>query len=304
MQDIAVKSSYKFSILIPTWNNLNFLKLCIDSIRKNSVFVHQIIIYVNEGTDGTLEWVRQEGFDYVYSECNVGVCLALNALRPLVNTDYILYMNDDMYVCPGWDEYLWDEINRLPDNKFFLSSTLLQPRPFYCKSVIAPADYGSCPEDFQESKLLSEYSEWPHNDWFGATWPPNIVHRDIWDLVGGYSIEFSPGMYSDPDFSAKLWLIGVRYFKGISKSRVYHFEARSTSRVTKNNGSAQFLMKYGITSSSFMKYVLKRGEEFNHDELLKINDSKIKMNLLRSKIKQLFYVSKNYMIKKIWNVDF
>ena len=31
----------------------------------------------------------------------------------------------------------------------------------------------------------------------GATIPPNIVHRDIWDLVGGYSIEYSPGMYSD-----------------------------------------------------------------------------------------------------------
>lgn len=46
------------------------------------------------------------------------------------------------------------------------------------------------------------------NDWMGATIPPNIVHRDIWDLVGGYSIEYSPGMYSDPDFTAKLYMCG------------------------------------------------------------------------------------------------
>lgn len=39
----------KFSILIPTWNNLDFLKLCINSIEKNSYFKHQIIIYVNDG---------------------------------------------------------------------------------------------------------------------------------------------------------------------------------------------------------------------------------------------------------------
>ena len=32
-----------FSILIPTFNNLDYLKLCIDSIKKNSKFEHQII---------------------------------------------------------------------------------------------------------------------------------------------------------------------------------------------------------------------------------------------------------------------
>ena len=61
------------------------------------------------------------------------------------------------------------------------------------------------------------------NDWMGATIPPNIVHRDIWDLVGGYSIEYSPGMYSDPDFTAKLYMCGVRFMKGLQASRIYHF---------------------------------------------------------------------------------
>lgn len=47
-----------FSILIPTWNNLPFLKICVDSIRKNSTYRHQIIVHVNDGSDGTLEWAR------------------------------------------------------------------------------------------------------------------------------------------------------------------------------------------------------------------------------------------------------
>jgi glycosyltransferase involved in cell wall biosynthesis len=292
----------KFSILIPTWNNLSFLKLCIDSIEKNSYFKHQIIIYVNDGSDGTLQWVKEKGLDYLHSPSNVGICFALNSMRTLVKTDYILYMNDDMYVCPDWDKYLWEEIERLPDNKFFLSSTLIQPRPFYCKSVIAPANYGESVEDFREDDLLKEYTSLPHADWMGATWPPNVVHKDIWDLVGGYSVEFSPGMYSDPDFSAKLWLAGVRYFKGISASRVYHFEARSTARIVKNQGSAQFLLKYGITSSTFINHVLHRGEPFDENKLQKIDTADIKRNLLRSKLKRLFYLGKDFMVKKIWEL--
>ena len=33
-----------FSILIPTWNNLELLKLCVHSIRENSGYSHQIIV--------------------------------------------------------------------------------------------------------------------------------------------------------------------------------------------------------------------------------------------------------------------
>jgi len=84
----------------------------------------------------------------------------------------------------------------------------------------------------------------------------------LWDLVGGYSIEFSPGMYSDPDFSMKLYKAGVRNFKGIHKSRVYHFGSKSTKRIKKNNGYYQFINKWGFTSSVLTKKILKRGEPY------------------------------------------
>ena len=49
-----------FSILIPTFNNLNYLKICIESLTKNSNFNHEIIVHVNEGTDGTIEYLNKE----------------------------------------------------------------------------------------------------------------------------------------------------------------------------------------------------------------------------------------------------
>ena len=43
------------------------------------------------------------------------------------------------------------------------------------------------------------------------------------EKVGGFSEEFSPGAGSDPDLNMKLWNEGVRIFKCLNQSRVYHF---------------------------------------------------------------------------------
>lgn len=172
-----------FSVLVPSWNNLPFLRLCIDSLRRNSATEHQIIVHVNDGSDGTLEWVKAQGLDYTHSEKNVGVCLAMNMMRTKVKTDYMCFVNDDMYALPGWDTALWKEISHLPDNRFFLSSTTIQRHVNEGETLIR-GDYGSSPENFREADLLRDYMWYDLPDWAGATMPANIVHRDIWDLVG------------------------------------------------------------------------------------------------------------------------
>ena len=49
-----------FSILIPSYNNIEYLDLCLKSIKKNSTNTHEIIIHVNEGSDGTLEYIKKK----------------------------------------------------------------------------------------------------------------------------------------------------------------------------------------------------------------------------------------------------
>ncbi|MBC7935388.1 MAG: glycosyltransferase [Rhizobacter sp.] len=250
-----------FSILIPSWNNLPYLKLCVEAIRKNSFHRHQVLVHINEGIDGSLEWVKQQpDIDYTYSKTNLGVCYTLNALASLAHTNYILYINDDMYTCPNWDKYLMDEITAVGHKYFFISGTAIEAVPQSRCSIAY--NFGRDINSFDEQKLLKEYEDLPMQDWSGATWPPNVVHKDIWNLVGGYSIEFSPGMYSDPDFSMKLWQAGVRYFKGVSKSRVYHFGSLSVKRIKKNKGYYTFISKWGMTNGTFSKYYLRRGQKF------------------------------------------
>ena len=255
-------SDAKFSIVIPSWNNLAYLQLCIESIKKHSTFTHQIIVHINEGIDGTLDWIKtQPDISYSYSKENVGVCYALNSCRELVTTNYLLYINDDMYVCPGWDAPLAKAIDETPHNLFFFSSTAIELKAQSNCSI--EYDFGKDINAFKESELLATYKSLPMQDWQGATWPPNIVHINTWDAVGGYSNEFSPGMYSDPDFSMKLWQAGVRYFKGVSKSRAYHFGSKSVKRVKSNKGYHQFINKWGFTSSLLTKNILHRGENYS-----------------------------------------
>ncbi len=242
------------------------LQLCISSILKNSRYKHQIILHINQGSDGTKSWAEAKQISHTHSEDNIGVCYAVNAAAAQAKTNYILYLNDDMYVCPDWDKYLWDEIQQMPDKFFFLSATAIEPSDAGKKSAITPFSFGTTPADFREEELLENFQSLPMNDWNGASWPPNIVHRDIWHAVGGYSVEFFPGFYSDPDFSLKLWQLGVRNFKGVSRSRVYHFLEHSTKRLGNKKvkqGNRTFLNKWGITANMFYKFYLRMGSPYS-----------------------------------------
>jgi glycosyltransferase involved in cell wall biosynthesis len=282
-----IQEDIHFSILIPTWNNLGHLKLLVSSIRKNSRFKHQIVVHVNDGSDGTLDWVKLNIPDFSHSVANVGVCYAFNAAASLAKSEFLLLIDDDNYVLPDWDFYLWEEIKKLGNPYFTISGTKIEPRKTLNNCVIAPFDFGSSPENFKEKELLETFQNLNIDDWNGSSWYPLAVHKKIWDLVGGLSTEFTPGMYSDPDFMMKLWQAGVRYFKGVGKSRTYHFISRSVSRVKKNNGRKQFLLKWGISNSTFRKFYIHLGEPFlGYLETPDANPA-FKKRLLRDRLKRL-----------------
>jgi glycosyltransferase involved in cell wall biosynthesis len=280
-----------FSILIPSWNNLDYLKCCVGSIRKNSRYSHQIIVHVNEGKDGTLEWVKSQSLSYTYSEENVGVCYGFNAPATLAVSEYIVLSDDDYYFAPDWDHYLLEEIKKLDHIYFCICGTMIEHSPTQYTSMIAPHDFGKSVKDFDEERFLSEFGSFPFDDWNGANWYPMVLHKNIWNLIGGLSTEFTPGMASDPDMMMKLWHAGVRYFKGVSLSRVYHFVSRSTARVRKNDGNKQFLLKWGISKSTFFDMYLRLGQKFmGYTPNPYVKEFRIK--LLRDKVKRLFSVWK------------
>lgn len=257
----------KFSVIIPTWNNLAYLKLCIKGLRLHSAIRHQILVHVNEGSDGSAAYLQglidagDTDLAYTTSAENIGICKAVNRVSQLATTDYIVFMNDDMYALPGWDTALAGQIRQLTTDCFQLSSTMIEPYDTGNKCVLV-GDYGRGEDNFDEQRLVKEYSGLLKKDWSGATWPPSVVHRKWWQAVGGYSEEFSPGMSSDDDFAMKLWQAGCRIYQGVGASKVYHFISKSTGRIVKNDGRKQFMRKWGLKQSAFHKYYTHRGQPY------------------------------------------
>lgn len=245
-----------FSIIIPTWNNLEMLRLCVESIETHSAYPHQIVLHINDGSDGTLDWAKAKGLAHTHSPQNIGICRAVNLAFDKATADYIMYMNDDMYALPNWDTHLVAALQNIDSDVFMLSSTMIEPTPPNSANVIF-GDYGRDVTTFKKEALLADYAAFEMGDWNGASWPPLLIPRTAWLAIGGFSLEFSPGMYSDPDFSMKLWHLGCRIFKGVGQSRVYHFQSRSTGRIKKNNGRLTFMQKWGLPASAFYKYYLK-----------------------------------------------
>jgi glycosyltransferase involved in cell wall biosynthesis len=247
-----------FSIIIPTYNNLKYLQLCLKSIKKNSKYNHEILIYINEGKDGTLEFVKNNNFNFAFSKENKGVCVAFNEGVKLSTNKYIVLAHDDMYFCPNWDIEFKAELEKINHEKFFISGTMVQ----YFNGLIH-LDCGNNPENFNEEKLLNELPKIKYHDFQGTHWQPSLIAKKLWDEVGGFSEEFYPGLGSDPDFNMKLWKNGVRLFKGLGKCRVYHFSSVSLRKKSWNNGAKSFLLKWGISIKFFKKHYLKSAEKFD-----------------------------------------
>ena len=251
----------KFSIIVPTLNNLDYLKILISSIKKNSINEHEVIVHVNENSDNTTDFLKRNKILYTYSKKNIGLCRSVNKAAKQATTNYILYCHDDMYLLPDWDIVLKSEIEKLNSKYFYLSGTMIQKT-----GADLILDSGSDFKNFDEQYLLKNYKNINMHDHQGSHWAPHLIHRDIWNSVGGFSEEFDPGDGSDSDLNMKLWNSGVRIFKGLNNFKVYHFGSismRKKKYIKKNNGTKTFLKKWGITPKFFFKFYLKTGSVYN-----------------------------------------
>ena len=285
-----------FSIIIPTFNNVNYLRQCIESINKNSTYKHEIIPHVNEGTDGTIEYLKKKNIQYTYTNYNSGICTGMNMAAKKAKKDYILYAHDDFYFCPKWDLVLKKEVDKIGHNNFYLSGTMVNNGQI-------ELNCGNNLDTFNEEKLLKEIDNCNYYDFQGSTWAPHLMHKTTWNDVGGFSEEFFPGTGSDPDLNMKLWQEGVRIFKGINDFKVYHFGSIVTRKYRNHptiktesgsRGAKIFLMKWGITISFFKKYFLRSDTKYDG----KLNDPKKSLNFYW----QLVLCKINYLyIRYIYN---
>ena len=279
----------KISILIPTYNNLKYLKCLVNSLKVNSFYENELIVHVNEGSDGTLDFVRKNNITYSFSKYNIGLCSSINEAFKYSTSDFILYAHDDMYFCKDWDKFLYNEIKKQTNNLYYLTGTNVSTR-----HGLINFDCGDTVENFNETKFLNFCLNDNTPDLQSSHWAPHLIHREMWLKIGGFSEEFNPGDGSDPDFCMKLWNNNVRIFKGVGKLKVYHFNSITTrkKKIDLNNGTKQFILKYGFSPRFFRRYYL-RGNNSIIPYLGKLSNPNKNLfyfyDLFKSKLKLLFY---------------
>ena len=278
-----------FTILIPTYNNLKYLRLFCESIKINSKFNHQLIFHINDGSDGSYDYINNNKYQFTHSKTNIGLCSAIKEASKLIKNQYVLYAHDDMYFCKNWDQFLIEEVQKQNNNLFYFSGTNIS-----YKDGILNFDCGNTPENFDQIKFDNFCEKDNSPDLQGSHWAPHLIHRDLWSKVEGFSIEFDPGDGSDPDLCMKLWNEGVRTFKCISRFKVYHFGSVTTRKrdININNGTKKFLLKFGFNPRFFRKYYLRGDDKIKYSGPL--NDPKLNFSMLLSLIinKLKFYYYK------------
>ena len=268
-----------FTILIPTYNNLKYLRLFCESIKINSNFSHQLIFHINDGSDGSYDYINNNKYQFTHSKTNIGLCSSIKEASKLIKNQYVLYAHDDMYFCKNWDKFLIDEVQKQNNNLFYFSGTNIS-----YKDGILNFDCGNTPENFDQIKFDNFCEKDNSPDLQGSHWAPHLIHRDLWTKVEGFSIEFDPGDGSDPDLCMKLWNEGVRIFKCISGFKVYHFGSVTTRKrdININNGTKKFLLKFGFNPRFFRKYYLRGDSKIKY--LGPLDDPKLNFSMLLSLI--------------------
>ena len=123
---------------ISTYNNLPYLKLAIDSVRKNSYFKDApFIIHTENCTDGTNEWLKENEEKYnltlLIEPNNLmvrGIGGGMNICAENVKTEYIMFLHSDFYVSKNWDKALLDIFEKYPNKKLWVNSHRIEPNMF------------------------------------------------------------------------------------------------------------------------------------------------------------------------------
>ncbi len=238
---------------ISTFNNLPYLKIAIDSVRKNSHYKDApFIIHAENCNDGTDKWLIENKEKYqldVYLDKNeipLGIGGGMNFCADKVETEFIMFLHSDFYVTKDWDIKLMDVFEKYPNQKLWVNSHRVEPNMFNNPdqrpgTVIVPKEtFGAYHNDFKDqifdlwAKEFTDTNDFEIPKGEGVS---GLIRKKDWDEIGGNDDLFAPASWDDMDLFLRMLQKDFKFVL-TSKSLVWHFGARGSHRLEENDNKS------------------------------------------------------------------
>lgn len=266
----------KITFCIPSKSNLRYLKTCIPSIRENAYRKdHDIIIFVDQDEDGTVEWLSQvaDQYNVTYylnpklNEELYGIGKAYDYCIGRSNTAVFMIFHADMMLGINADLNAFKQLSPMS----VVCSTRIEPplHPNAGEKIIQ--DFGVWPEEFKKSQfnefVISQLGTDKITEGIFAPW---MMFREDYKILGGHD-PILKSAREDSDLFNRMLLAGFE-FKQPWNSMVYHLTGRGgqfqhgevTQEHTEKSKEWQKLM-----NNSTMDFIRKWGTQVMHTPLMK-----------------------------------
>jgi GT2 family glycosyltransferase len=102
------------SVITLSFDNENYTRAFVDSIRKNTTLPHELIIVDNGSEPATQKWVEEAADKSIIYQNNQGFSKGFNEGVNIAEGEYIMLANNDTEFPPNWDKLLLETIEKNP----------------------------------------------------------------------------------------------------------------------------------------------------------------------------------------------
>ena len=249
----------KVSIVVPNWNGMRFVGMCLDSLAQLDFEGHEVIIVDNGSIDGSREMI-EEKYPWVRllkMPDNMGFAIACNEGIKASNAEYIVLLNNDIEVTPNWLKELYEGMERHPECGMGTTKMMfLDNRDVFYNTGDLFHSWSSGGGRGQGEKDTGQYEKEDYV--FGACAGAGIYRREFFNQVGLFDEDFFI-FAEDVDINMRGQLKGLKAVY-LPKAKVFHIGTATVGLYSdryvylcKRNDIWVFIKNYSL--SMYFKYL-------------------------------------------------